>query len=168
MPEDYGKPEFNPDFFKVQPLELILGGHFFVHTTLKDTIDLIDRVIYHDPATIIYWKDHTKTVVKCADGFEYDEVIGFLMCILRKTLNGRQYTKLCDAMAKPYAIRKMRHDEASMAKKREEMSNQVRSRIDILEDEVDALNHTIYRRSCNPSWWDENKHTCDESCSCKK
>ena len=24
----------------------------------------IDRVIFHDPATIVYWKDGTKTVVK--------------------------------------------------------------------------------------------------------
>ena len=140
MPEDYGKPEFNPDFFKAQPFEFTLGGHLFMHTTLKDTIDLIDHVIYHDPATIIYWKDHTKTVVKCADGFEYDEVIGFLMCILRKTLNGRQYTKLCDAMAEPYAIRKRREN----------------------------LNKETYDPFIKSDWWNEKTRDCGENCSCKK
>ena len=142
MPEDYGKPEFNPDFFKAQPFEFTLGGHLFMHTTLKDTIDLIDRVIYHDPATIIYWKDYTKTVVKCADGFEYDEVIGFLMCILRKTLNGRQYTKLCDAMAEPYAIRKRREN---------------------LIKETYGPSITI-----KSDWWNEKTCNCGENCSCKK
>ena len=115
MPEKDSQFEFNPNFkfdhdmFKSKSFEIPVVGHFYMHTPVKDAIDMIDKVIYHDPATIIYWKDRTKTVVKCQEGFEYDEVVGFLMCILKKTINGRQYTKLCDAMAKPYAIRKMRN-----------------------------------------------------------
>ena len=109
MPEKDSQFEFDHDMFKTQSFEIPVVGHFYMHTPVKDTIDMIDKVIYHDPATIIYWKDRTKTVVKCQEGFKYDEVVGFLMCILKKTINGRQYTKLCDAMAKPYAIRKMRN-----------------------------------------------------------
>ena len=106
MPEKDSQFEFDHDMFKTQSFEIPVVGHFYMHTPVKDTID---KVIYHDPATIIYWKDRTQTVVKCQEGFEYDEVVGFLMCILKKTISGRQYTKLCDAMAKPYAIRKTRN-----------------------------------------------------------
>lgn len=45
--------------------------------------DLIDRVIFHDPATIIYWKDGTKTVVKCKEGEKFDKAIGFVMALLK-------------------------------------------------------------------------------------
>lgn len=44
---------------------------------------LIDRVIFHDPATIIYWKDGTKTVVKCKEGEKFDKMTGFAMALLK-------------------------------------------------------------------------------------
>ena len=114
MPEKDSQFEFEPNFkfdhdmFKTQSFEIPVVGHFYMHTPVKDTIDMIDKVIYHDPATIIYWKDRTKTVVKCQEGFEYDEVVGYLMCILKKTLNGRQYTKLCDELIKPFSYKTAR------------------------------------------------------------
>lgn len=46
----------------------------------------IERVIFNDPATIIYWKDGTKTVVKCQEGDTYSKETGFVMCYLKKLL----------------------------------------------------------------------------------
>ena len=43
-----------------------------------------ERVIYNDPATIIIWNDKTKTVVKAHDGDQYDPVVGFLLCVMKK------------------------------------------------------------------------------------
>lgn len=43
----------------------------------------IDRVIFHDPATIVYWKDGTKTVVKCQDE-KFDKEKGLLAAIAKK------------------------------------------------------------------------------------
>ena len=44
----------------------------------------IKKVIFNDPATIVYWKDGTKTVVKCQDGDVYDKEKGLAMCVAKK------------------------------------------------------------------------------------
>ena len=44
----------------------------------------IKKVIFNKPATIVFWGDNTKTVVKCADGEEYSEEVGLAMCIAEK------------------------------------------------------------------------------------
>ena len=110
MPEKDDQFIFDPNFFKPQSFELPMIGHFYMYHTVKDAIDMIDKVIYHDPATIIFWKDRGKTVVKCQKDSEYDEVVGFLMCILKRILSGKQYTKLCDAMVEP-VMRKRSHNK---------------------------------------------------------
>lgn len=42
------------------------------------------RVIFNNPATIILWKDGTKTVVKCGPNDIYDPEKGLAMCLLKK------------------------------------------------------------------------------------
>ena len=49
-----------------------------------DTKEDIEKVIFNDPATIVYWKDGTKTVVKCQDGDVYDKEKGLAMCVTKK------------------------------------------------------------------------------------
>lgn len=44
----------------------------------------VEKVIYNYPATIVLWKDGTKTVVKCSDKDYYDKLTGFLMCLAKK------------------------------------------------------------------------------------
>lgn len=44
----------------------------------------IDRVAYNYPATIVWWKDGTKTVVKVAPGEKFNKEIGLAMAIARK------------------------------------------------------------------------------------
>lgn len=55
----------------------------------------IDRVIYNNPATIVFWKDGTKTVVKAQDE-AFDEEKGLAMAIAKKVYgnNGRYFDKL--------------------------------------------------------------------------
>ena len=48
----------------------------------------IDRVIFHDPATIVIWMDKTKTVVKCHNE-EFDKEKGLAMCIAKKVLDNK-------------------------------------------------------------------------------
>lgn len=55
----------------------------------------IDRVIFNDPATIVFWKDGTKTVVKCHPEDTFDEEIGFMCCYLKRVLSSKEYTKFC-------------------------------------------------------------------------
>ena len=51
----------------------------FDHKQIKD-------VIFNDPATIVFWKDGTKTVVKCQKdkGDTYNPELGLAMCIIKK------------------------------------------------------------------------------------
>lgn len=46
----------------------------------------VKNVIFNPPATIIFWEDKTKTVVKCQDGEPYDAEKGFVMAYLKKLL----------------------------------------------------------------------------------
>lgn len=53
-----------------------------------DFDSLIDKVIFNGPATIVKWKDGSKTVVKCMDGDIYDEEKALMMCIMEKLIGG--------------------------------------------------------------------------------
>ena len=44
----------------------------------------VKKVIFNNPATIVYWKDGTKTVVKCQNGDDFDPEKGFAMAFLKK------------------------------------------------------------------------------------
>lgn len=49
----------------------------------------IDKVIFHDPATIVYWKDGTKTVVKCGPNDTYSKETGLALCYMKKVLGNK-------------------------------------------------------------------------------
>ncbi|MBP5597131.1 MAG: hypothetical protein J6Y02_17245 [Pseudobutyrivibrio sp.] len=44
----------------------------------------IERVVFSGPATIVFWDDGTKTVVKCTDGDDYSYEVGIAMATLKK------------------------------------------------------------------------------------
>lgn len=46
----------------------------------------IDKVIFNDPATIVFWKDGSKTVTKCGELDIYDPEKGLAMCFAKKLL----------------------------------------------------------------------------------
>lgn len=56
----------------------------------------IEKVIYNDPATIVFWSDGTKTVSKCnKDSFPYDSYnreFGLMLCVLKKVF-GKEATR---------------------------------------------------------------------------
>ena len=49
----------------------------------------IKNVIFNDPATIVFWEDGTKTVVKCQDGDEFDPEKGPAMAIAKKAYGNK-------------------------------------------------------------------------------
>ena len=59
----------------------------------------IKKVIYNNPATIIFWADGTKTVVQCQEGDSYDPEKGLAMAIAKKAL-GNTSRKLNDVLHK--------------------------------------------------------------------
>lgn len=52
-------------------------------------ISEIENVIFSDPATIVFWEDGTKTVVKCQDGDEFDPEKGLSMAIVKKAYGNK-------------------------------------------------------------------------------
>ena len=49
----------------------------------------IKDVIFNDPATIVFWADGTKTVVKCQEGDEFDPEKGLTMAIAKKVYGNK-------------------------------------------------------------------------------
>lgn len=50
----------------------------------------IERVIFNGPATIVFWSDNTKTIVKCMEGEKFDEEKGIAMAFMKK-MYGKGY-----------------------------------------------------------------------------
>ena len=62
----------------------------------------IKKVIFNPPATIIFWKDGSKTVVKC-DGEAFDPEKGMAMAISRKVLgDSYEYYNIFEKWCKKY------------------------------------------------------------------
>ena len=55
----------------------------------SSSITEIKNVIFNDPATIVFWEDGTKTVVKCQDGDEFDPEKGLAMAIAKKAYGNK-------------------------------------------------------------------------------
>ena len=55
----------------------------------------IKKIIFNEPATIVLWKDGTKTVSKCLPEDTYDEKIGLALCVLKKIMvSNRQINQI--------------------------------------------------------------------------
>ena len=58
-----------------------------------DIPGMIDRVIFNDPATIILWKDGSKTVVNRSDDDIWDPEKGFCMAVIKKLYGHTSFIK---------------------------------------------------------------------------
>lgn len=54
---------------------------------------MIDRVIFNNPATIIIWKDGSKTIVKKSEDDQWDPEKGFCMAIIKKLYGHTSFMK---------------------------------------------------------------------------
>lgn len=65
------------------------GGPWLVRTPSPVLTVNIKKVIFNDPATIVFWADGTKTVVKCADFDIFDPEKGLAMAICKRVYGER-------------------------------------------------------------------------------
>lgn len=79
----YGKSNWD-DHFRGK------GDYITFHrfTMECDIRSRIKNVIFNDPATIVFWTDNTKTVVKC-ENEDYDPEKGLAMCVCKKMLGNK-------------------------------------------------------------------------------
>lgn len=56
----------------------------------------IKRVLYKNPAVIVFWTDNTKTVAKCAESDVFDREKGFMIAVLKKYLSSRNVMQMLE------------------------------------------------------------------------
>lgn len=71
---------FNPSSF-YNHRTIIICDDFLRDLTKSLTIK---KVIYNDPATIVFWEDGTKTIVKCQEGDSFSKETGLAMAFLKR------------------------------------------------------------------------------------
>ena len=65
-----------------------------IEKIVKDNVDCYmtpDRAVFNGPATILFWSDDTKTVVKCQDDEPFDPEKGVALAMLKKYFGGSRY-----------------------------------------------------------------------------
>ena len=67
---------------------------FDTQTSKQKAINSITNVIFNNPATIVFWSDGTKTVVKCDERDEFDPEKGLAMAICKKYFGGGFYNDI--------------------------------------------------------------------------
>lgn len=74
--------------------KIILNSIYGIPMSLRKDVE-ITKVIFNNPATIVFWSDGKKTVVKCADDEAFDEEKGLAMAISKRVLgnNGNYYNE---------------------------------------------------------------------------
>ena len=75
------------------------GGEFTNYcinndNTLTLTSIYIKKVIYSNPAVIVFWNDGTKTVAKCSESDTYNPEFGLLLCYCYRTIGKEKVMKL--------------------------------------------------------------------------
>ena len=65
----------------------------YVDNVKMNLVPPIKNVIFNDPATIVYFEDGTKTVVKAMEGQAFAPDYGFMACLVKKAY-GEDYHKL--------------------------------------------------------------------------
>lgn len=68
----------------------------------------IEKVIFNDPATVVFWKDGTKTIVKCREGVTFDPEKGLAMAISRHYLCDICGLERYDGVFKRYVSKEMK------------------------------------------------------------
>lgn len=78
-----------PEKQNVEQEMLWLKNNPYVNRYRGFTPVTIKKVIFNNPATIVYWTDGSKTVVKCQDGDVFDKEKGLAMAIAKKSFGNK-------------------------------------------------------------------------------
>lgn len=72
--------------YSIEDAKAVVNTYYWRHMMFD--LRLIEKVIFHDPATIVYWKDGSKTVVK-AKNEPFDPEKGLAMAISKYFLGNK-------------------------------------------------------------------------------
>lgn len=84
-----------------QRIKIKLDGIIEQYSSMESGVSNIpfdmmyEKVIFNEPATIVIWKDGSKTVVKCQKNDEYDPEKGLALCFMKKALGNNCRSNSC-------------------------------------------------------------------------
>lgn len=73
----------------IRDAQMFFGAHRVNNRVVNECPFIIKDVIFNDPATIVFWADGTKTVVKCQEDDIYSEEVGLALCFAKKALGNK-------------------------------------------------------------------------------
>ena len=73
----------------------VLLNSIYGMTSMSTNNVFLKKVIYNDPATIAFWSDGTKTIVKAQPGDTFDPEKGLAMVIAKKAFFGYNHQNSC-------------------------------------------------------------------------
>ena len=102
--------EFNRDYINVGTVKITPAGIYSLDTVTVVKKNLPKRYIINKGATILFWEDGSKTVVKRGNEDEYDNVKGFLWAYFQK------HSGLSKTQANKYLAELMDEDDIKFMK----------------------------------------------------
>lgn len=84
--KDYILNNDDPNHILPDDVATVCPEDYIVSPVTKNSgpIDYVDHIFYDNVATVVFWTDGTKTVVKCAEGTPYDEYSAFCIALAKK------------------------------------------------------------------------------------
>lgn len=105
----------------------------------------IRKVVFNDPATIVFWSDNTKTVVKCGPEDTYDMEKGLAMAIVKKMAgNDNRFHKVFKQWCKPDGMHEVAITSTQVLKELNKMAAQTKDGITGLLAEARMAIHRGY------------------------
>lgn len=105
----------------------------------------IRKVIFNDPATVVFWSDNTKTVVKCGPEDTYDMEKGLAMAIVKKMAgNDNRFHKVFKQWCKPDGMHEVAITSTQVLKELNKMAAQTKDGITGLLAEARMAIHRGY------------------------
>lgn len=91
------REEYNRSTNKLENTVVFYGFHNvkkFKGGFFEREIIYIRKIIFNPPATIVFWTDGTKTVVKCKEDDIFDKETGLAMAICKRMFSRSEFKKL--------------------------------------------------------------------------
>ena len=85
--------------------KLLFGGSYYEN----DEPVYIEKVIYNNPYTIVFFNDVSKTTCKCNELDKYDKEKGLLICFMKRVFGSQEVIDLFDDWTGPENIRTLKH-----------------------------------------------------------
>lgn len=82
-------PNYNPD-----PGVLIKQSEYEEYVYMKSNPTGIQKIIFNDPVTVVFWNDGTKTTVRNMDGTPFNPYQGFCAAVAKKVVGGNHNHKV--------------------------------------------------------------------------